>query len=247
LRDEEPVNVALKLDVNGTASLVIQAFTIGTTDIGWKFVTTNGITTNQPISFTHNGNIYFQEGKWHYCSNGNERLAFNANATTFIRGHGATPISFRNSTDGELLTINSGGGVIGNNYILARGGCNDTWIYSETGSMTLNMGLQNTQGAPSYIRLGAYAGHTYLESNQNRTIRLVCNSGIFAGTLRQWEFNIDVQSRNPLNSANWSVVSDQRIKENIVKADLKTCYDNVKNINLYRYNLIDSFQTASQD
>jgi hypothetical protein len=32
--------------------------------------------------------------------------------------------------------------------------------------------------------------------------------------------------------------SDQRIKENIVKADLKTCYDNVKNNNLYRYNLI---------
>jgi hypothetical protein len=36
-------------------------------------------------------------------------------------------------------------------------------------------------------------------------------------------------------------------KENIVKADLKTCYDNVKNINLYRFNYIDSFETASQD
>jgi hypothetical protein len=247
LRDQYVDNVSLKLDVNGTASLAINAFTIGTTDVGWKFVTTNGITANQPISFTHNGNIYFQEGKWHYCSNGNERLAFNANATTFIRGHGSTPISFRNSTDVELLTINSNGGVIGNNYILARGGGNDTWIYSEAGSMTLNMGLQNTQGAPSYMRLGAYAGHTYIESNQNRTIRLVCNSGIFSGTLRQWEFNVDAQSRNPLNSANWTVVSDQRIKENIVKADLKTCYDNVKNINLYRYNLIDSFQTSSED
>jgi hypothetical protein len=49
------------------------------------------------------------------------------------------------------------------------------------------------------------------------------------------------------NSDNWNTFSDHRIKENIVKADLKTCYDNVKNINLYRFNYINSFRTASQD
>lgn len=247
LKAENPVDVSLKLDVNNTASLVIQAFTIGTTDVGWKFIASSGITASVPISFSHNGNIYFQQNRWHYCSNGNERLGFNANDTTFIRGHGATPISFRNSTDVELLTINSGGGVIGNNYILARGGGNDTWIYSESGSMSLNMGLQNTQSAPSYMRLGAYAGHTYIESNQNRSIRLVCNSGIFTGTLRQWEFNINGNSYNPLNSTTWTQTSDQRIKENIVKADLKTCYDNVKNINLYRFKYIDAFDNEYRD
>ncbi len=42
-------------------------------------------------------------------------------------------------------------------------------------------------------------------------------------------------------------MSDQRIKENIVKADLKTCYDNVKNINLYRFNYIDAFDNEYRD
>jgi hypothetical protein len=48
-------------------------------------------------------------------------------------------------------------------------------------------------------------------------------------------------------STTWNQRSDQRIKENIVKADLKTCYDNVKNINLYRFKYIDTFNTSKQD
>ena len=67
-------------------------------------------------------------------------------------------------------------------------------------------------------------------------IRFQVNNSI--GTIKLWAFNDNGTSTNPLNSSNWSLSSDQRIKENIVKADLKTCYDNVKNNNLYRYNLI---------
>ena len=42
-------------------------------------------------------------------------------------------------------------------------------------------------------------------------------------------------------------MSDQRIKTNIKKANLKTCYENVKNINLYRYNYIDGFRNGIED
>ena len=42
------------------------------------------------------------------------------------------------------------------------------------------------------------------------------------------------------------ISSDHRIKEDIKKANLKTCYDNVKNINVYRYNYIDGFGKATQ-
>ena len=42
------------------------------------------------------------------------------------------------------------------------------------------------------------------------------------------------------------ISSDQRIKENIKKANNKICYDNVKNINVYRYNYIDGFGKATQ-
>ena len=42
------------------------------------------------------------------------------------------------------------------------------------------------------------------------------------------------------------VSSDHRVKENIKKANNKICYDNVKNINVYRFNYIDGFGKSSQ-
>jgi len=44
---------------------------------------------------------------------------------------------------------------------------------------------------------------------------------------------------NASNSYYWNVISDHRIKENIKKANIKICYENVKNINLYRFKYID--------
>jgi hypothetical protein len=38
----------------------------------------------------------------------------------------------------------------------------------------------------------------------------------------------------------WTTVSDRRIKENIVKASYEKCFDNVKNIELYRFNFKDN-------
>jgi hypothetical protein len=34
----------------------------------------------------------------------------------------------------------------------------------------------------------------------------------------------------------WTIPSDRRIKDNIVKASYEKCFDNVKNIDLYRFN-----------
>ena len=43
------------------------------------------------------------------------------------------------------------------------------------------------------------------------------------------------------NGTAWDVTSDHRIKENVKKANLVICYDNVKNINLYRFNYTKAF------
>ena len=67
------------------------------------------------------------------------------------------------------------------------------------------------------------------------------------GTFKQWVFTEAGMAHNPGNSTTWDIFSDQRIKENIVRADLKTCYDNIKNINLYRYNFIDAFDDGFRD
>jgi hypothetical protein len=130
---------------------------------------------------------------------------------------------------------------------LARNGGFDTWIYSDSAGMYLNMGNQSTENAPTYFRMGAYSSRTFYESNQSRNHRFQIYTGTFNGTTRVWEFDWQGGAFNALNTSSWTVACDQRIKENIVKADLKTCYDNVKNINLYRFNYIDAFETASTD
>jgi hypothetical protein len=174
MKTDDSSNLALRMDMNGTSSLTIQASTIGTTqDIGWKFITTNNNTSKQPLAFNHDGNVYFQEA--------------------------------------------------------------------------LNMGNISSGFTTPFLKFGAYSNHTFIESNQNRHMFFRIWSGTLAGTSKTWEFNQNSAAYNALNSTTWTQFSDQRIKENIVKADLKTCYENIKNINLYRYNFVNEFETGSTD
>ena len=66
-------------------------------------------------------------------------------------------------------------------------------------------------------------------------------------TYRFWTFNINGTCLNALNTTTWNTTSDHRVKENIKKADLNICYDNVKNINVYRYNYIKGFKNNLPD
>ena len=52
---------------------------------------------------------------------------------------------------------------------------------------------------------------------------------------------------NPTGTANWSIGSDRRIKENIERASYNKCYDNINKLELKRFNYIDSFNTVSRD
>jgi hypothetical protein len=108
------------------------------------------------------------------------------------------------------------------------------------------MGTEATFNA-TYLRIGAYNSAIFFESNSNRNILFDLWSGIATGTRRQWEFNINGGAYNHFNTTTWNQQSDHRLKENIVKADLNKCYNNVKNINLYRFNYIDTFNTSKQD
>jgi hypothetical protein len=133
-----------------------------------------------------------------------------------------------------------------NGQVYARNGF-DTLLYADGGMMAICMGNAGNGTNAAYLRMGAYASNTWFESSNNRSFLFYIYSGTLTGTIKKWDFNINSGSYNALNSTTWTQNSDQRIKENIVRADLKTCYDNVKNINLYRFNYIDSFQTSKQD
>lgn len=150
-------------------------------------------------------------------------------------------------------SISSSANIDSGSYIISTAGqlyarsTFDALLYTDSGQMSLNMGNIGSGSSPTYLKFGAYSSATYLESSNNRAIIFNNWSGTLSGTRYQWIFNTNATSYNALNSSSWNVLSDQRIKENIIKADLKTCYDNIKNINLYRYNYINEFDSSSED
>jgi hypothetical protein len=125
--------------------------------------------------------------------------------------------------------------ILSNDAVYARSSF-DTKIRSDGGGMYLEMG---DIGNNNYLRVGAYGGATNIDSGASRSIWM--RTGAVS-----WLFTAAAGSYNATNSIYWSVGSDQRIKENIKKANLKTCYDNVKNINLYRFNYIEGYKKATQ-
>jgi hypothetical protein len=73
------------------------------------------------------------------------------------------------------------------------------------------------------------------------------NAGTNLGgaTYFEWWFRAS-QCKNSTTTSSWTVTSDHRIKENIKKANLKTCYNNVKELNLYRFKYIDAFGNGTE-
>jgi hypothetical protein len=90
------------------------------------------------------------------------------------------------------------------------------------------------------LRIGAYGGTTNIDSGASRSIYFR------AGGYTWWFGAGGGSSYNGAGSIYWTNPCDQRIKENIKKANLKTCYENVKNINLYRFNYIDGYKKTAQ-
>jgi hypothetical protein len=183
------------------------------------------------------------DGIYQTNANANLQLTTSGSGQIYFNTNGAERM--RVYTDGSIRTPYGGAFIAqacfarGNGYDI-RMGCFSTGMYIEMG----NEGTFTWD----YLRMGAYNSATYFESNQNRNIIFRIHTGLFnSGSSLQWYFNDFGNAYNAKNTTVWTVACDQRIKENIVKADLKTCYDNVKNINLYRFNLIDSFETSSKD
>jgi hypothetical protein len=182
------------------------------------------------------------DGIYQTNANANLQLTTSGSGQIYFNTNGAERM--RVYTDGSIRTP-IGGAFIGN-ALFARAGGFDIRSICDSAGMYIEMGNEGTF-TPHYLRMGAYSSGTFIESNSNRTIVFRIWSGVNSGTLRAWDFNQNGGSYNNFNTVGWQQASDQRIKGNIVKADLNKCYDNVKNINLYRFNYIDTFNTSKQD
>jgi hypothetical protein len=52
---------------------------------------------------------------------------------------------------------------------------------------------------------------------------------------------------NPAGTANWNIGSDRRIKENIERASYDKCFENIKRLELNRFNYVSGFNTVNRD
>jgi hypothetical protein len=129
----------------------------------------------------------------------------------------------------ERMRIVSGGNVgIGTNNPI----CN-LHLHDNSGTADVRISLTDANTGANYrgihlIKLGTQDG--FLLNYENCGLKFGTN-----GTERMNIAN-DGGTFRSNNSASFNQTSDHRIKENIKKANLNICYDNVKNINLYRFN-----------
>ena len=153
-----------------------------------------------------NTGVSFAHSYWHSSLDGLARLYFSNADRTYIRGHGSTPIEFRNASDTTIATISSTGNlnIVGNEiYIgpdsgssrifLGGGAAGDTghslsviesrnYASTEKTELLLFKGNDgDTSSGPDRIRLraAAIAFDTYTPSSNDRTaesIRMYINS-----------------------------------------------------------------------
>jgi alpha-tubulin suppressor-like RCC1 family protein len=112
---------------------------------------------------------------------------------------------------------------------------NKSTLSLPTSNITLNYHLLNP--------IKETAQWTYSSANLN--VYNMGNVGIYN---RSPSYPLDVTGTMFVSSTaytgsgqtTWTTVSDRRIKENIVKASYEKCFENVKNIELYRFNFKDN-------
>ena len=168
-----------------------------------------------------NNNSIYKNGttdELRFTTSGSDRIRIASNGAVGIQGIGTTAgylIDNNFMTSGSLAIGNKSqnyGGGTGENSNMAS-------LALECNGNTECIIHHNGYGYFSFMRYTA-TGNITIGRNLNWGV-----SSIFKGN----------------NGTAWDVTSDHRIKENIKKANLNICYDNVKNINLYRFNYKDAF------
>jgi hypothetical protein len=174
--------------------------------------------------------------------NMNKTLNFNYYATL-------SPIIYTlNFPKTTVVTINNGGDkLLNGTYTLTLSSNISTLVPIQ------NQTLQDTKIASSNISLRYHLlnpaidpiGAQWTYSSNNTNVYHMGSVGI--GTTTP-EYTLDVRGTiysslggyTSSTLTKWSVLSDRRIKENIVKASYDKCLDNVKNIELYNFNFKDN-------
>jgi hypothetical protein len=127
-------------------------------------------------------------------------------------------------TDATPITMQTGSLIIGSgtrNY----GGSTTSWNTNTAGLI-----MECSENTEVVVHDSMTSLHSFMRYTTNGNFTIGRNMG--HGVASVFKGN---------NGTAWDQTSDHRIKENVKKANLTICYDNVKNINLYRFNYTKAF------
>jgi hypothetical protein len=155
----------------------------------------------------------------------------------------ATGRFLSNSTTAYSATSYNGGSA---RLTLSGGSATSSFTgtqYSHGGNVEAFFGIvQNSSGLGDFVFQG-YNGSAYAER-----LRIDTSGRLLVGTIASPanQLQVSTDSAGKPSSALWTIVSDERIKEDIELADLDLCYEAIKAIPLKRYKWRDEIYTAEQ-
>jgi hypothetical protein len=190
---------------------------------GLNTVTINGISYNFKTWFSPN-------------------VTFGHNGAGFIGGGGAGSAT-GNSTVGIGGTGGGGSGSIGVVNTGSGGGANFAGgsgiviiRYRNISSSSIELIRGNLNDSNRDYKIGNYKGDFIIKSSLNGIDTNYINITGTTGAIY-----------NPTETANWTISSDRRIKENIERASYDKCYENINKLELNRFNYINGFNTVNRD
>jgi hypothetical protein len=113
------------------------------------------------------GNAEFNSNAWQKSTEGSQRIYFENASTTIIKGHGATPLIFRNSTDTNLITVANTGNITATGDLTCSSlSCSSLAVTNRFASFTSSFTLAGGTTWVANFQFSAYSslinGRTFL-------------------------------------------------------------------------------------
>lgn len=196
--------------------------------------------------YTYNGKIWYTITTFVPAS-GN--MTWVDELEVFIMSSGTfTSAFFYYSYDGiEWITVKTPSSIVTATY----SGASNAWIYIKSLNTLVNT-ITGTTGATVILNNNHFSAINYnmdnsvCEYNENLAIDIVNNRVGIAKSSPQFALELGEDLAFKPTSSAWATSSDERLKENIVNADLDVCYNNVKNIPLKHYTWNDDVYNSNQ-
>jgi hypothetical protein len=203
----------------------------------YTFTTFNnnvGIKTEATNNFALNVNGVFQTSS--AIINGNITVSGNINVNNNITGNKV----FTNQLEVNG-TINASGNIVGNAFIYAENfesrQCGTDYLFSRQGA--------KIDGILSAINITTNSANINGKFYNNRQLAnyIAIDVNATSGSLNSYSpiYPLDVIGSTRNSTGQWLSGSDNRVKNNIIDADLEICYNNIKKLKLKNFQWNDDY------